>query len=295
MVGANPSGSNSGVGRATKKVHSKTELPLDTDDPTVDGNGQKVQESEVPRVSYKSTLLGASQALTQNTLLDEEFVLMDDDVTTLVVEGVLSITTTDEKRSIHRRVKNDGQNDVNGGSRFAALGEVEGDEQDTVNDLINDKKVERRMEKNKVMGSVGDLMIQGTNKQTKENRMRQQVKRNGLLIGIEPKAISKALRPNNGKMGVRVKKKINGKFDDGLKMGPKEVEGYGGNFMIQPINVSLNLNQEKHKALHYSVELRATMNGLVREFEWVPKKAPMEDDTSFIKEVMVIEDACNDE
>ncbi|MBA0804442.1 hypothetical protein Gohar_004026, partial [Gossypium harknessii] len=46
MVGVNPSGSNSGVVRATKKVHSRTELPPDTDDPTVDGNGQKVQESK---------------------------------------------------------------------------------------------------------------------------------------------------------------------------------------------------------------------------------------------------------
>ncbi|MBA0591766.1 hypothetical protein Gorai_008765, partial [Gossypium raimondii] len=333
MVGTNPSGFNSGVVRATKKVRSRTELPPDTDDPT-------------------------------NTLL-EEFVLMDGDVTPVVVEGVPSITAivqtigpvvkldvhtgyvrkghfarlivcvdlrrqliskvrvngclqrvdvagercskfqsgcgeyrvskecggwticpldgcrmADEKRSVHRRVKNDGQNNVNGGSRFPAFGEVEGDEQDSVNDLIDEEKVEGRMEKNKVMGFVGDLRIQGTKNQTKENRMRQQVKGKGLLIGIGPKAISKALRPNNGKMG--------------------------------PINVSLNLNQEKHKAVRlmekqkfdlvigmenkiFNFELRTVMNGLVREFERVPKKAPIEDDTSFIKEVMVIEDACNDE
>lgn len=37
------------------------------------------------------------------------------------------------------------------------------------------------------------------------------------------------------------------------------------------------------------------MNGLVRALERVRKKAPMEDDTSSIKEVMVIEGACNDE
>lgn len=79
--------------------------------------------------------------------------------------------------------------------------------------------------------------------------MRQRVKGKGLLIGIGPKAISKVLRPNNGNMGVRVKK-INGKFDNAFKMGPKEFEGYRGNFMIQPINVSLNLNQEKHKMVH---------------------------------------------
>ncbi|PPE02716.1 hypothetical protein GOBAR_DD00275 [Gossypium barbadense] len=102
-------------------------------------------------------------------------------------------------------------------------------------------RLERLMEINKIL-------IQGTKNQTKENRMRQQVKGKGLLIGIGPKAISKALRPNNGKM-----------------------------------------------RLHDSVELRTVMKGLVREFERVPKKAPMEDDTSFIKEVMVIEDACNDE
>ncbi|MBA0562175.1 hypothetical protein Golob_007243 [Gossypium lobatum] len=157
MVGANPSESNSGIGQATKK------------------------------------------ALTQNTLLEEEFVFMDGDVTTVVVEGVLSITkqqiskvrvngclqrveyeslpnicfkcghyghgsescmgvqsTLLEKEAINfnRVVEN---------IRFAALGEVEGDEQDTVNDLIDDEKVEGRIEKNNVMGSVGDLRIQGTN------------------------------------------------------------------------------------------------------------------------------------
>lgn len=37
------------------------------------------------------------------------------------------------------------------------------------------------------------------------------------------------------------------------------------------------------------------MEGLVGEFERNPEKAPMQDDTSFIKEIMVIEDACNNE
>ncbi|MBA0655243.1 hypothetical protein Goklo_007745 [Gossypium klotzschianum] len=356
--GCYPSGFNSGIVWATKKVHSRTELPPDTDDPMVDGNGQKVQESKVLRASYKLTLLGTSQALTQNTLLEEEFVLMDDDVTTVVVEGVPSITghfarlmvCVDLRKQLISKVRVNGRlqqveyellpdisfkcghyghgSESCMGIQSALLEKEAINFNQVVENIGLQKSVEeepfvpsmvigwwmrrgrfteelRTMVRTTLMVArdllrlerlreMNKILIQGTKNQAKENRIRQQVKGKGLLIGIGAKDISKALRPNNGKMRVRVKK-INRKFDDVLKMGPKEVEGYKGNFMIQPINVSLNLNQEKHKALCDSVGLRVAMNGLVREFERVPKKAPMEDDTSSIKEVMVIEDACNDE
>ncbi|KAK5831749.1 hypothetical protein PVK06_015548 [Gossypium arboreum] len=45
--------SNSGVGRATKKVHRRLNLPADTEDETVDGNGRKIEETDTPKLSYK--------------------------------------------------------------------------------------------------------------------------------------------------------------------------------------------------------------------------------------------------
>ncbi|MBA0548905.1 hypothetical protein Golob_019970, partial [Gossypium lobatum] len=60
MVGANFLGSNSGVSRATKKVHTRLNLSLESKDLTVDGNGQNIQGSELPNASYKSMLIGAS-------------------------------------------------------------------------------------------------------------------------------------------------------------------------------------------------------------------------------------------
>ncbi|MBA0579175.1 hypothetical protein Gorai_021438, partial [Gossypium raimondii] len=60
MVGANFLGSNSGVSRATKKVHTRPNLSPESKDLTVDGNGQKIQGSELPNTLYKYTLIGAS-------------------------------------------------------------------------------------------------------------------------------------------------------------------------------------------------------------------------------------------
>ncbi|MBA0843695.1 hypothetical protein Goarm_000861 [Gossypium armourianum] len=51
---------NSGVGRSTKKVRTRSDLPPESEDPTVDRNGQKIQGFDLPKVSYKSTLIGAS-------------------------------------------------------------------------------------------------------------------------------------------------------------------------------------------------------------------------------------------
>ncbi|KAK5819208.1 hypothetical protein PVK06_024177 [Gossypium arboreum] len=50
--------SNSGVSRATKKVRTRPNLSPEKD-LAVDGNGQKIQGSELPNASYKSTLMGA--------------------------------------------------------------------------------------------------------------------------------------------------------------------------------------------------------------------------------------------
>ncbi|MBA0715864.1 hypothetical protein Golax_014742, partial [Gossypium laxum] len=92
---ANSSGSNSGVGRATKKVCTKPELHLDKDDPTVHKNEQKVQSPDVSKALYKLSLLGASSEKEQNVFMEEDFALIEGDVLTKIVEGVPSVTFSD--------------------------------------------------------------------------------------------------------------------------------------------------------------------------------------------------------
>ncbi|MBA0742076.1 hypothetical protein Gogos_015176, partial [Gossypium gossypioides] len=102
---ANSSGSNSGVGRATKKVCTRSELHLDKDDSTVDRNEQKAQSPDVSKASYKLTLLGASLEKEQNVIMEEDFALIEGDVLTEIVEGVPSITFLDRVQEyIERRM-----------------------------------------------------------------------------------------------------------------------------------------------------------------------------------------------
>ncbi|MBA0686845.1 hypothetical protein Goari_014421, partial [Gossypium aridum] len=86
---ANSSGSNSGVGRATKKVCTRPELHLDKDDPIVDRNEQKVQSPDV------SKALGVSLEKEHNVFMEEDFALIEGDVLTEIVEGVPSVTFSD--------------------------------------------------------------------------------------------------------------------------------------------------------------------------------------------------------
>ncbi|PPD89099.1 hypothetical protein GOBAR_DD13954 [Gossypium barbadense] len=80
-------GSNSGIGRATKRVRRRPKIPLDTDDPMVDENGRKVQSLSESKASYKSTLLGNSSKSFQVDKMDEDFYLQQGDETTEIVEG----------------------------------------------------------------------------------------------------------------------------------------------------------------------------------------------------------------
>ncbi|MBA0682321.1 hypothetical protein Goari_024048 [Gossypium aridum] len=91
-VGKNSAGSNNGVGRATKKVKHRTDVPPDLDGPTVDRNGQVVRETNVPKDSYKTKLLGAHLDQNTRTNMKEIFELQDGNVATEVVDGVPSIT-----------------------------------------------------------------------------------------------------------------------------------------------------------------------------------------------------------
>ncbi|MBA0778162.1 hypothetical protein Gotri_006063 [Gossypium trilobum] len=88
-------GSNSGIGRATKRARRRPKIPLDTDDPMVDENGRKVQSLSESKASYKSTLLGNSSRSFQVDKMDEDFHLQEGDETTKIVEGVPSITFPD--------------------------------------------------------------------------------------------------------------------------------------------------------------------------------------------------------
>ncbi|MBA0572018.1 hypothetical protein Golob_002384 [Gossypium lobatum] len=74
VVGASPASSNSCIGRATKKVRHRLDLPLDFDDPIVDGNGRKLAKTIVPKISYQNTLIG-SQSATNLLAKGEDFEL----------------------------------------------------------------------------------------------------------------------------------------------------------------------------------------------------------------------------
>lgn len=92
VVGKSPTGSNSDVGRATKKVRRRTKAPPDTDDPTVDVNGQKVEDVGVKKILYKSMLMGTPPIFPSPNRMEEEFDLQDGDVVRELVEGISSIT-----------------------------------------------------------------------------------------------------------------------------------------------------------------------------------------------------------
>ncbi|MBA0662042.1 hypothetical protein Goklo_006243, partial [Gossypium klotzschianum] len=89
-------GSNSNVGRATKKVHTRLNLTLDKDDSIVDSNGQQTQILRFTKASYKSMLVGDSSTLVHNVSMEEDFALLDGDMVTKVVDSVLLITFSNQ-------------------------------------------------------------------------------------------------------------------------------------------------------------------------------------------------------
>lgn len=91
VVGANSIDSNVGIGRATKKVRTRTDLTFEFDDPLVDSNGKKVLP-EGPKPSYKSTLIGESFESICLNLEEEKFSLLDGDAVMELIDGVPFIT-----------------------------------------------------------------------------------------------------------------------------------------------------------------------------------------------------------
>lgn len=63
IAGSNSAGLNLRISRATEKVHTRLDLLFEFDDPTVDGNGQKILP-EASWLLYKSTLIGTTLSKT---------------------------------------------------------------------------------------------------------------------------------------------------------------------------------------------------------------------------------------
>ncbi|MBA0625003.1 hypothetical protein Godav_010262 [Gossypium davidsonii] len=97
------------------------------------------------------------------------------------------------------------------------------------------------------------------------------------MIGVRPKSSQLALRPNNGKFGVKVIAG-HGVFDDGSKL----------RLMGRPSDEMMGNH------LHDSIELKSVMKGLVCELERTREKTLM-DDSQIVVDCMVVEDAWNDE
>ncbi|MBA0739476.1 hypothetical protein Gogos_012745 [Gossypium gossypioides] len=93
-TGANLVISNFGVGRVTKKVRRRLDLPVDIDDPTVDGNGLKVMEDNAQKISYRNKLMGSHNSTNSYQTL-EDFEVQEDDVKIEVIDGIPSIIFSD--------------------------------------------------------------------------------------------------------------------------------------------------------------------------------------------------------
>ncbi|MBA0581365.1 hypothetical protein Gorai_023546 [Gossypium raimondii] len=84
VIGVNLVGSNTGIGRATKKVRWQPNLLPDIDYPTVDENGRKIPEAIMAEVSYKNTRIGFSTTSDSSRKV-EDFELQKGDVTTKMI------------------------------------------------------------------------------------------------------------------------------------------------------------------------------------------------------------------
>ncbi|PPR85446.1 hypothetical protein GOBAR_AA35245 [Gossypium barbadense] len=79
-------------------------------------------------------------------------------------------------------------------------------------------------------------------------KAKQRAKGKGVMVGTGPNSGLSLLRSNNGRFGMKANNG-QGVFDDGSKLEPMGVADRRKNILIQPMNVSLNLNKEKHTAV----------------------------------------------
>lgn len=93
-------GLNSGVRRATKKVRKRSEINTESNDPMVDGDGKKIEDTGMTKAFYNATLLGMAQSLIQSDRMEEVFKLQKGDVLIEAVDGILSITFSDRVHNL---------------------------------------------------------------------------------------------------------------------------------------------------------------------------------------------------
>ncbi|MBA0823041.1 hypothetical protein Goarm_019799, partial [Gossypium armourianum] len=93
------------VARVTIKVRRRTELPPDSNDPRVDGDGRKVLEDSLPKMSYKHSLMCAPSSKESLRMVDD-FDIQDGDVRTELVGGIPSITFSDREDGYNKVLTN---------------------------------------------------------------------------------------------------------------------------------------------------------------------------------------------
>ncbi|KAK5837181.1 hypothetical protein PVK06_012991 [Gossypium arboreum] len=104
---------------------------------------------------------------------------------------------------------------------------------------------ERNQGQIKDVGDIGVLGIQVTVSRSMDIEVKKREKEKGVMVDAGLKFGSSALRPNNDIFGVKANVR-HGVFDDGSQSGPM---GAIKNIVIQPVDVSLTLNKEKHTAM----------------------------------------------
>ncbi|PPD87861.1 hypothetical protein GOBAR_DD15200 [Gossypium barbadense] len=101
---------------------------------------------------------------------------------------------------------------------FAAFGDIRGENLGNVNGKIDDKMEDRNREQIKSVGDNGVLRLQVTKSKYMDAKAKNRAKGKGVMIGVGPKSGPSALRPNNGRFGVKAIVR-HGFFDDGSKVG----------------------------------------------------------------------------
>ncbi|MBA0851709.1 hypothetical protein Goshw_024652 [Gossypium schwendimanii] len=198
-----------------KKVRTISELHLDKDDLTVDRNEQTVQGPGVFKASYKSTLLGALLEKEHNdennynkALIGGLWVIFgryltvwpwSPDFSTLQ-NGIKSQVVWIRLPRLPER------------GRFARLAVYvnlrkplvsKGRKFGNVNGKIDDKMEDRNREQTKGVGDNGVLRLQVTKSKYMDAKAKNRAKGKGVMIGVGPKSGPSALRPNNGRFGVK--------------------------------------------------------------------------------------------
>ncbi|MBA0578834.1 hypothetical protein Gorai_021106 [Gossypium raimondii] len=313
-MGAKNSSLTSGIGRATKSVHTKLKVQLDFDDPTVDNNGQRIQ-SKILKVSYKSTLLGASSEKNNGGFLDGDVVIE-------VIEGVPSIMFSNRVQEfIQRRMANTIIVKLLGGRIVDICPEITTappvEEPGCTRLVMEKSSLEKNVEdepyvfnsevngsdevvtKEKADGD-GDMGLGFPEKyiiETKRKHAKLRAKGKKVVMGNGPKLALKVLNPNNGSLGMNLNIGRNA-FDDGSRLAQVGAINRGKAIVKEKVEILTNLNKEKHAAVHIlekekigvNIDKENAMEEFVCDLERNPNKDVMVSDFQVVKECMIVDD-----